>query len=131
MAANSDGRQANREGFQEVFDGLWSILRPYAKRMAVKEGPMGGLCLACGFDDGRKQPTYFAGAAVRKAYVSYHLMPVYCFPDLLRGISPALRRRMQGKSCFNFRRVDATLFRELQALTQAGYRRFRKEGLAR
>jgi hypothetical protein len=40
-----------------------------------------------------------------KSYVSFHLIPVYMFPDLLKGLSPALEKRMQGKSCFNFKTV--------------------------
>jgi hypothetical protein len=31
----------------------------------------------------------------------------------------ALRRRMQGKSCFNFKRPDPDLMAELEALTRA------------
>jgi hypothetical protein len=56
-------------------------------------------------------------------------MPVYAFPELLDGMSPDLRRRMQGKSCFNFKAVDKTLFRELEALTKAGFARFKAAGL--
>jgi hypothetical protein len=56
-------------------------------------------------------------------------MPVYAFPDLLRGVSPELERRMQGKSCFNFRTADARLFREPGQLTEQGYRRCKREKL--
>ena len=56
-------------------------------------------------------------------------MAVYAFPDLLDGLSPELRKRMQGKSCFNFKAVDDKLFRELAKLTDKGYRRFKKEKL--
>jgi hypothetical protein len=35
---------------------------------------------------------------------------------------------MQGKSCFNFTRVDPDLFQELAALTKAGYASYREEG---
>ena len=38
-------------------------------------------------------------------------MPVYMFPDLLDGISPELRRRMQGKSCFNFKKAESALLK--------------------
>jgi hypothetical protein len=38
---------------------------------------------------------------IKKNYVIYHLMPVYLNPGLLEGMSPGLRKRMQGKSCFN------------------------------
>jgi len=32
---------------------------------------------------------------------------------------------MQGKSCFNFTEIDPILFRELAALTRAGFAGFR------
>ena len=62
----------------------------------------------------------FAGVRKGKRYVSYHLLSVYLEPDQLEGISPELRRRMQGQSCFNFTRVDDALFDELDTLTQRG-----------
>jgi hypothetical protein len=71
---------------------------------------------------------YFGAARIGKNYVSYYLMPVYAFPDLLDGISPELKRRMQGKSCFNFTHVDEMLFMELEQLTERGYERFKQEG---
>lgn len=71
---------------------------------------------------------WFGAARIGKNYVSYHLMPVYVFPDLLDGISPELKKRMQGKSCFNFTHVDEKLFQELDSLTELGYRRFKQEG---
>lgn len=50
---------------------------------------------------------------------------MYVFPELLDGISPELKKRMQGKSCFNFKAVDRELVRELEALTKAGFERFK------
>jgi len=67
---------------------------------------------------------YFGGTRVGKRYVSYYLMPGYVFPDLLDGISPELRRRMQGKSCFNFTKVDDVLFAELADLTAKALPRY-------
>ncbi|MBM4422332.1 MAG: hypothetical protein FJ030_02940 [Chloroflexi bacterium] len=72
---------------------------------------------------------WFGGVRTGKAYASYHLMAVYAFPDLLNDISPELKKRMQGKSCFNFRAVDEALFKELAQLTKKGYERFKKEKL--
>ncbi|MBA3573260.1 MAG: hypothetical protein H0W34_15095 [Pyrinomonadaceae bacterium] len=54
-------------------------------------------------------------------------MPVYAFPELLEGISPELKKRMQGKSCFNFTAVEPKLFKELAKLTKAGFARFKAE----
>jgi len=50
-------------------------------------------------------------------------------PELLKKVSPELKQRMQGKSCFNFRTVEPVLFKELTALTKQGLERFKKEGL--
>jgi hypothetical protein len=72
---------------------------------------------------------FFGAAQIKKNYVSYYLMPVYMFPDLLADLSPRLRKRMQGKSCFNFTTVEGGLLGELVQLTQQGAERFRQEGL--
>lgn len=54
-------------------------------------------------------------------------MSVYVSPEEMKGMSPELRKRMQGKSCFNFRAVDEALFKELAGLTKAGAARFNDE----
>jgi hypothetical protein len=51
------------------------------------------------------------------------------YPDLLDDVSPALKKRMQGKSCFNFKQVDEALLAELEALARQSYARFQKGGL--
>ena len=71
----------------------------------------------------------FGGVGMRKGYVSYYLFPVYCKPQLLEGMSPELKKRMHGKSCFNFKTVDEALFAELDELTQKGYDDFVADGI--
>ena len=51
-------------------------------------------------------------------------MSAYACPELLRGMSPALKKRMQGKACFNFTSPDPALLGELAELTDAGIERF-------
>jgi hypothetical protein len=65
---------------------------------------------------------------IGKAYVSYHLMPVYMNPKLQSTMSQELKALMQGKSCFNFKKIDEKLFRELDALTAKGIDAFKKMG---
>ncbi|HRE79462.1 MAG TPA: hypothetical protein PLN52_00375, partial [Opitutaceae bacterium] len=55
---------------------------------------------------------------IKKSYVAYHLMPLYTHPELADGISAQLAQRKQGKTCFNFARVDEALFKELTRLTR-------------
>jgi hypothetical protein len=70
----------------------------------------------------------FGAVQWQKSCVSFHLMPVYTHLELLVGLSPALKKRMQGKSCFNFTEVDAALFAKLASLTRAGYEHYRAQG---
>jgi hypothetical protein len=71
----------------------------------------------------------FASVRKGKRYVSYHLFSVYLEPGQLDGLSPELRRRMQGKTCFNFTKVDAALFDELDELTDRGRELYAERGL--
>ncbi len=66
------------------------------------------------------QPMWFGAVKVGKAYVSYHLMPLYMNAGLQKTISPALKKHMQGKSCFNFKTAPSDeLLEELRRLTSA------------
>ena len=67
---------------------------------ATKDGPDGLTLEVPGLEG--KPWGYVAGTRLGKRYVSLYLMPVYAFPDLDEALSPELRRRKQGKSCFNF-----------------------------
>jgi hypothetical protein len=55
-------------------------------------------------------------------------MPVYTEPGLAGAVSPDLRKRMQGKSCFNFTKVDEGLFDELMDLTDKGREAYADKG---
>lgn len=116
--------------FEKVYERLKSILQKY-ERGPLKADPNepGYYALTGPASDLTRGNDLWVGAVrIGKNYVSYHFMPVYGFPELLDGISPALRKRMQGKSCFNFKSVDETLFAELAGLTERGVQRFRQAG---
>jgi len=118
---------AGKTDFAEVFRRLKAIFKPHAKKMAVAQDTSGGYFLNTRYLMKNKQPLCFGGVRLGKNYVSFYLMSVYACPDLLKGMSPELKQRMQGKSCFNFKQVDEELFRELGELTRAGARRFNDE----
>ena len=107
-----------------VFARLKRILDPCIGRCrAVTDTPR-DFCLVSASVTYRAKPLWFAGVRMGKNYVSFHLMPVYALPGLKRSISPGLKKRMQGKSCFNFTRIDEDLFAELERLTAAGADQF-------
>lgn len=120
--------------FAEAHAGLRKILQPYTKMKGMKvlkDGPEGCIVLAPPSPKYKQYPDglWFAATRVGKAYVSYHLMPIYMCADLTKRISPALKKRMQGKTCFNFKAADAALFDEVADLTKAAYERWKKDGL--
>ena len=71
------------------------------------------------------RPLFVGAVQIRKNYVSYHLMPVYAVPQLLKTLSPELKKRMQGKSCFNFTTIDGDQAKQLSALTKAAIAAFK------
>ena len=108
--------------FEAVEARLRQILEPHRKDLSVtKDGP-GGMVLELPGYEG-KPWGYVAGTQINKRYVSFHLMSVYTDPELLASMSPELRKRMQGKSCFNFTKIDEPLIAELEAVAARGIAR--------
>jgi hypothetical protein len=104
-------------GFEPVFLGLRKILEPYGRRMSVEADTGVKYCLNAPGAAPNGKPLFFGAVIAGKAYVSYHLMPLYLNTGIMKTIPPELRKRMQGKTCFNFTRVDERMFRELAAVT--------------
>ncbi len=114
--------------FGDTYDRLRSILKPFDRKLDVRKDSDVCYESCCrGRLDGRE--IFFAGVSERKRYVSFHLFPVYTNTELLEGMSPELRKRMQGKSCFNFRRLAKPIERELRKLTKAGFDCYSERGL--
>ena len=109
--------------FEAIYGRLRRILEPYAQKMYVSADSDIGYGLDRAPESERVPATWFGAVRLGKSYVSYYLMPVYVDPRLLDDVSPALKKRMQGKSCFNFTREDDELFAELTDLTARGYER--------
>jgi hypothetical protein len=115
---------SSRDPFGDTFTALKRILQKQARKLVVVVDQPGHYYLDTEITMKNGKPLFFGAVQTKKNYVSYHLMPVYVFPDLLNDMSPELRKRMQGKSCFNFKEPDRVLFRELDGLTKRGFKRF-------
>jgi hypothetical protein len=112
--------------FPLVFEQLKSILKPYAKNLTITADTSDAYSLDGPYSEKYKKPLFFGAVQIKKNYVSFYLMPVYMFPDLLKGISPELKKHMQGKSCFNFKKIEPDLFKELTQLTRLSVERARE-----
>jgi hypothetical protein len=116
------------QDFTAVFSELYKVMAPYAAKLDTKKNDEAELYIDTRHIQKNKKPLFFGAVQVKKSYVSFHLMPVYLKPDLLASASPELKSCMQGKSCFNFSAVEPTLFKELAALTKAGYASYKEQG---
>jgi hypothetical protein len=114
--------------FPLVFEKLKAILKPYAKKLTTTADSSAAYSLDGSYSEKYKKAIFFGAAQIKKNYVSFYLMPVYMFPDLLKGISPDLKKHMQGKSCFNFKKVKPDLFNELAELTRLSFERLHEAG---
>lgn len=113
--------------FPLVFEQLKAILKPFASQLNVTVDTDEAYSLDGPYSPKWKKELFFGSVQVKKNYVSYYLMPVYMYPELLKDVSQALKKRMQGKSCFNFKKMELDLFQELSELTQKGFETFMKE----
>jgi hypothetical protein len=110
--------------FPNVFEKLKAILQPYEARLIVVHDTDTHYYLDTPYVMKNKHRLCFGIVRIGKGYVSFHLMPVYACPELVKSISPELRKRMQGKACFNFKVADENLFKELGKLTKLGFAKF-------
>lgn len=107
--------------FEATFKTLRGVLQRFDKELLVQvDKPEAYQLASKTLTDRIGRPLFVAAVQVKKSYVSYHLMPVYAVPGLLKGMSPNLKKRMQGKGCFNFTTIQPEQVKELAALTKAG-----------
>ena len=93
---------------------MWDGLKPAPTRHRIT-------CSTANTSPSLNARCFLAASAKQHAYISFYLMPIYSNPELLGKMSDDLRRRMQGKSCFNFTQLEPELFAELEQLVHAGF----------
>jgi hypothetical protein len=111
---------------ESVFTRLRELLAGHSAGFTISEdtstkyslqAPVGAATLRAWRGKAKASAIPVAWVQIGKGYVSYHLMGVYGAPRLMDKYSNELKARMQGKSCFNFKRIDENLFGELSCLT--------------
>jgi hypothetical protein len=124
----SSSSKASKPDLVPVFSALRRMLDTFVgKDVTAEASKPGDYHLEIPSILHRKKPMYFAGLRTAKKYVSFHLLSIYYNPDLIKSMSPALKKRMQGKACFNFTQIDSDCFAELERLAAAGLKQFKSE----
>ena len=115
--------------FETIFEPLKNIFKQFEKHLIVKFNEPGKYYLFSKKRDAKGREIWFGGVEMKRNYVSFHLIPIYVFPELLDGISPELKKRLTGKSCFGFKTFDVAIFAELESLTNSGFEAFRQKDM--
>lgn len=122
--------KAEKPDLAPVFAELRELLkRLVGKDLVVQTDKPGDYHLEAPSILHRGKPLYFAGVRTGKNYVSFHLLFLYFNPAALKMISPALKKRMQGKACFNFSAIDEVCFAELKGLLAEALKRYQSKEL--
>jgi hypothetical protein len=104
----------------EIEARLSAILEPY--RSLLEPATIYGLPTLR--RRGAKAHEWFAFVKRATRHVSFFLMPIVTWPELLDGCSPALVRAHKGKSAFNFTSLDEAVAADLEALVARSYERY-------
>ena len=124
--------EAVREDFDELFAELRPVIERHSSALAIVRDEPGDFQVETTKSGPSGTRMWFGAVQTRESHVSVHVMPVYSHPEVMEGVSDALRERMEGKSCFNFTPSSATpeLLEELSQLVDRGLERYRADGLA-
>lgn len=109
----------------KTFTQLKSILEKYEPNLTLLHNKSDNYYLNTPTTETNQKPEFFGAVQIKKSYVAVHLMPTYYYPELLDNISEELKKRMQGKSCFNFKDIDDKLFEELNSLTKSCFDKYK------
>lgn len=112
-------------GENQTFEKLKSLLKHFEAELTLVHDKEDNYYLNTPVSATNKKAEFFGAVQIKKSYVAFHLMPVYYYPALLDNISPDLKNRMQGKSCFNFKEMDEKTFKELSLLTKKAFKQYK------
>lgn len=71
---------------------------------------------------------WFAGVRSGKGTAKLMLLPIKTNPELIAGVSPALRKRISGDALFALRPGDEALLPELEALIERSFEAYMRAG---
>jgi len=111
-----------------VFRELKSVMASYSAPMECSEDSSDCYNLFTRHIQDNGKALYFGGIKINKNFVSYHLMPIYVFPELTLSMDPELKKHLKGKSCFNFKTLNASQLKQLKILTERCFNKYKSEG---
>ena len=116
------------DAFTKTFRALRAVLKRYERHFTVVADEPDKYYLASKTaKNGSGGALWFGGVQVMKNYVTFHFIPIYAAPALVKTLSPDLQKRKQGKGCFNFSEISPAQVAELEKLAKRGFDGFIKQ----
>lgn len=132
-AKTASGKEAQSAitDFQEIYDELRKILSKHSPPLTVKADTSERYELSSVKDlvvEGRKiKEMCFGGMVIQKNFVSLYFYPIYTHPQAFNDLPEELRRCLKGKSCFNFKKADSKLFKQIGKMAKDGFKLYKQE----
>lgn len=117
-----------------IFDVLKASLEKYSPPMIVsKNGKdvfelIGNKPVPYGSKKTIVPGMYFSSAVARKDMVSFYFFPLYYQGKDYENIIPTMVKCLKGKTCFNFKKPEQIIAKELDALLKKGVEAWKKSG---
>ena len=117
--------------FKQIYDELQKILSKHSPPLTVKANTSDRYELSSVKNlvvKGRKiKEMCFGGMVIHKNFVSLYFYPIYTHPQAFNDLPVELKKCHKGKSCFNFKKADAKLFKQIGKMTKDGFEIYKHE----
>lgn len=118
------------DNFARAFYALKHVFAPHERYLHVNTDTRGRYYLETRSASYKGRPLFFGAVISGRAYVSFHLMPLYWDATLRKRVSASLKKHMDGNSTFNFTSPPETpILRELTKLTASGLTLYKRKNL--
>jgi gamma-glutamylcyclotransferase (GGCT)/AIG2-like uncharacterized protein YtfP len=117
--------------FNEIHAQLRKILAKYSPPLTAKNDTPTAYNLYSVKDlviAGRNfKEVYFAGTVIHKNIVSLYFFPVYTHPQSFGDLPEELKKCLKGKNCFNFKKIDSKLLKQIEKMAKDGFKIYKQE----
>jgi hypothetical protein len=118
---------------EEIVSILKKNLKKYSPPMVASKGSAEGYSLIgnkpvpYGYDKKIIPGMFFAAVQHAKDSVTFHFFPCYMNEQIL-AVAPTLVKKLKGKTCFHFKKVEDVNEKELNAILKKGVSAWKKMG---
>jgi hypothetical protein len=70
---------------------------------------------------------YFVSVVIQKNFVGLYFFPIYTHPQAFTEIPAEIRKCLKGKSCFNIKKADEKLFKQVEKMAKQGFKLYKQE----